>query len=218
MIYHTILHNVWVFINSFGSQVLNKTCTSTTQYNKHLYMMSIPFVIFLQVKIWFQNKRSKFKKIIKQQGGSVPQAPGSNNLGGMGSPDPHSPDSVSPGPNPEGGALQQINGQPADAGLESPPPPQGTGSMMSSPEVNTNHPGTNSSNQLGGHLGGLHSSMGLPVSTSTSWGDLSTGQSANHNMYNSQYMTHHPQGLSQHYGWGYGPPQGGMSMQPPLLT
>lgn len=206
------------------------------------------FVSFcFQVKIWFQNKRSKYKKILKQQQGGgtlTPQPPGSTNLGAM-SPSVGSDDdqeaSVGHGstPGPQGhvsnhpGQGHPLNNGHSDsgAGFDSPSPPQ---HMMTSPP--------------GGPAGGLpqtgslgvHSSMSPvlpPVSSHpsglSSWSDLASSDHsglaahghlpASHSMassaamYGGQYL---PPGLPQHYGgWGaYGAPQNPMSSQPPLLT
>nr|AEK99646.1 Dlxa [Spirobranchus lamarcki] len=105
-----------------------------------------------QVKIWFQNKRSKFKKILKQQqpggGPLTPQPPGSTNLGGGLSPGDHSDaedgdQSMGHGtPGPQGHIQGQgqmpgsLNGH-SDAGghldHSPPPPPHSAGGLMTSP-------------------------------------------------------------------------------------
>ena len=196
--------------------------------------------VSLQVKIWFQNKRSKFKKLLKQSpGGNVltPQPPGSTSINGL-SPSAHSDDEQdtsaghgsTPGPQGHPGSVQGHtngrlnNGQPETPNFDSPSPQQ-SGHLMSPPPVSASSmlpPGSG----LGGSLSNplSHSSMSsLPPPMShmgppglPSWADLNGdhghGSPVPSHMASAMYGGQYlPPSLPQHYGgWSYGAPQNSM--------
>lgn len=157
-----------------------------------------------QVKIWFQNKRSKCKKILKQQGGAPNSGQNASSQGEKGGSNPAmSPDSV----------------ESEDESLTPVATPQGNlpgQDMVSNPLTANAMPGLPPSD-----------SVSPPVLPS--WGNYPTSDSMNtnmnsspQNMYNS-YLSHNPhpphQGSLPHhqYGGWYGHAQPNPH-QPSLLT
>lgn len=175
-----------------------------------------------QVKIWFQNRRSKYKKILKQhqpgtgpgqttpQGQTGPLSPGAQSLPEAASPNPQP--ATTPGP---GGPTQTgQNTSPSSVGMLPPGPP---GPETISPPVGLPHGGHggHGAHGHGGHggHGHGHSTHGGQHPHSGGWADISSCPNTSPTSYNN-YMGP-PHGLSQ-YPW-YA--QSAMpSQQPSVLT
>lgn len=179
------------------------------------------FFDFSQVKIWFQNKRSKFKKILKQHHppGMGP-APGNTSLPGM-SPDGSDSEDGEHGHSPKT-ENQSRDGQSPPHGLTD----QDPGSMQMG-DISGNHmsngaPGPGNNPNL---LPGQKLSPNMGGSPGGSWGDMNSGHAmmAQEHMYMNHQQAYMGQSLPTHpYGaWGYptpAPHQGSMPSQQSLLT
>ena len=165
----------------------------------------------LQVKIWFQNKRSKCKKMLKH--GQLP--PGT--ISGQ---DGQIPDSNGPVASPEDPQQlqQQQHQQQPQQGLPQVPPvlsspepslsPQGNQSLTPQP---ASHPTQASPNMLPHHpQQDSHPSITPP---SSSWGTDNTCYTSQMTSYPQDHLTNPHQYMSQ-YQWY---PQNTMSQQPPQI-
>lgn len=132
-----------------------------------------------QVKIWFQNRRSKYKKIMKQNPGSTPPTPAQLGAQGSVTPQPH----------------QQGPGQ-------SPPP-----ATQHTPEIPTSQHHNPQTASLGNSIpNGHHQSMLPPPSSSVSpqpemkWSDMNNMNTSVPNSYMSN-MASMPAMTPHHYSW-----------------
>lgn len=169
-----------------------------------VYIMSLnhqrTFVVSLQVKIWFQNRRSKYKKIMKQ-GGVPPGGLGQPNQGGQppNTPMPPSPTQQHTPPLHQGSASQQQQGQSPNGDMHHPP-------QAATPHQQAVCPPPGSA--AGGHVG-QSTSMMPPSSVSLSpqpntWSDM-------HVQHNAPPVN----AYMSHYSWYT---QGNMPHQQSLLT
>ena len=187
-------------------------CLQTRRWNmqhimvRYLHVVLNIYFYFFQVKIWFQNRRSKYKKIMKQ-GGPIPiSAPGQTpNMdgtpGGMSPPPSHTPTPTNQSTTPTGGPQQMP--QP----VTSPNPqtgPSPTPPMMTAPPPS--------------------------MSPQSSWADISCSTSApisvpSHNPHNPlshnpiphNALPHNPHNSYIQYPW-YGQNTLGGPQQHSLLT
>ena len=172
-------------------------------------------ICVIQVKIWFQNRRSKYKKIMKQGGPTTPSsgpcsAPASHHEG------PGSPP-MSQQPNMGVSVKQQPGSFLDDSGSELHP----TGSPTPQHSTSMQHP----------HPQGTPTPMLAPASSplthhqqggSLSWSDISTSGPGSHVTHpHSQHPSAHAQGINSaymsHYNSWYGQ-SNGLSHQQSLLT
>ena len=169
--------------------------------NQVLFLILLNFCLILsfQVKIWFQNRRSKYKKIMKGNApGGQTQLDGPSS--GMSSPEGTSPNQP-PTPTPPGGPVGPPTSQQSGGVSQSGPmAPQQNGQPNHS---STPQPG----GPPGGHTGGMMPPPPHSVSPPSAWGDMSPTSSGHHPSSGAPTPSHNS------YMPGY-PPMGWYSQNP----
>ncbi len=173
------------------------------KHTKVSYLLNFCLFLSFQVKIWFQNRRSKYKKIMKGNApGGQTQLDGPSS--GMSSPDgtsPNQPPTPTPPAGPVGPPTSQQSGGVSQSG------PMGAQQNGQPNHSSTPQPHNGPGGPPGGHTGGMMPPPPHSVSPPSAWGDMSPTSSGHHPSSGAPTPSHNS------YMPGY-PPMGWYSQNP----